>query len=518
MPVVARFTRWLAPTAFGLLAGCASWDRPIAFKPADSYAPEVVWTAASEHRVQNGVQPVVFQKEAIHTNEPFRLPAALPGADADPIAVSGLRDLSREEREAKIRKAYPVLPPLMPVATPAISTTGQRNSLADLQMTALQRNPVISRAAADAEASYGIMVQAGLYPNPHIGYQGDQIQPGPLPKNNAGQQGAFIQQLIKTCGKLTLARAAAGMDYANAQIALRRSQIDVLTQVRSHYFAVLVVRETMTVSRTLAELADEVYRLQLRQVATGETAGYEPLQLYAQAMQARNLYITAGNRYLAAWKQLAASVGAPDWSLEELAGSTDAPLPIFDPEQARQRILENHTDVLTAQNTILQAQYHLRLAKVTPIPDLTTSTILQHDNSVGNNQVSLQIGFTLPVFDRNQGNIRASWAQWSRALEDLKARRNDLSVRLADAMARYQSSRAIVENYRERILPNLSRAYRAIYQRYQQEPDKVAFNDIVVAQLSLGQGLSSYLTALGEQWTAVVDVANLLQIDDLYQP
>jgi len=30
--------------------------------------------------------------------------------------------------------------------------------------------------------------------------------------------------------------------------------------------------------------------------------------------------------------------------------------------------------------------------------------------------------------------------------------------------------------------------------------------------------LSAYLTALSEQWTAIVDVANLLQIDELYQP
>src|SRR5205823_3297367 len=110
---------------------------------------------------------------------------------------------------------------------------------------------------------------------------------------------------------------------------------------------------TMNVSRTLAELADEVYRLQLRHVASGETAGYEPLQLYAQAAQARNIHIQANNRYVAAWKQLAASLGTPDWPLPALAGSADSVLPHFDAERARQRILENHTDVLTAQNTIL---------------------------------------------------------------------------------------------------------------------------------------------------------------------
>ena len=32
------------------------------------------------------------------------------------------------------------------------------------------------------------------------------------------------------------------------------------------------------------------------------------------------------------------------------------------------RVLQNHTDVLTAQNAMLKARYNLRLAKVTPVP------------------------------------------------------------------------------------------------------------------------------------------------------
>ena len=78
-----------------------------------------------------------------------------------------------------------------------------------------------------------------------------------------------------------------------------------------------------------------------------------------------------------------------------------------------------------------------------------------------------------------------------------------------------------VENYRDKVLPRLTQAYRALLQRYQQEPadvpgGKVAFNDIVVAQQNLGQALQSYLTALAGQWQAVSDLSGLLQVDELY--
>jgi hypothetical protein len=60
------------------------------------------------------------------------------------------------------------------------------------------------------------------------------------------------------------------------------------------------------------------------------------------------------------------------------------------------------------------------------------------------------------------------------------------------------------------------RVYRAIYLRYQQQPDRVAFTDVAVAQQNFAASLASYLSALNDMWSAVVDLANLLQTDDLY--
>src|SRR5262249_6017644 len=72
--------------------------------------------------------------------------------------------------------------------------------------------------------------------------------------------------------------------------------------------------------------------------------------------------------------------------------------------------------------------------------------------------------------------------------------------------------------YRQSILPNQARAYRAVYERYQHQPEKVSFNDVVTAQQTLSTALQTYLTVLAAQWTAVVDVANLLQNDSLFEP
>jgi cobalt-zinc-cadmium efflux system outer membrane protein len=373
----------------------------------------------------------------------------------------------------------------------------------------------------DVQTSYGQVIQAGLHPNPTIGYEADQWQPGPGSKHNAGQQGAFVSQLIKFPGKLSLAQAVAGFDYMNTHVAVRRAEVDVTAAVRSNYFQVLLAQKGMEVNRALVALADEVYQLQLRQLAAGEAAGYEPLQLYAQAVQARNALAQSDASYRANWRQLASAVGQPDLAPAPLAGRVDLPAPVIDPVAARAWVTQTHTDILTARNRILQAQVNLRLQQLNRVPDLATSTVVQYDNAAKNPQFNLQLGVPIPVWDRNQGNIRAAQAQIASASAALTAAENDLLSRLADAIGRYEANRAVVTNYRDKILPALAQAYRVLIRRYQQEPadvpgGKVAFNDIVVAQQNLAQALQAYLTALTAQWQAVVDLGSLLQLDELY--
>src|SRR5262249_45078478 len=149
--------------------------------------------------------------------------------------------------------------------------------------------------------------QAGVYPNPNAGYEADQGGTA----NTAGLQGGFLEQTIVTAGKLTLARASAEIDVRNTELALPPAQGDVFHQGRSAYFGVLVARENIKIARAMSRFTDEVYRIQVELVKADQAAPYEPLQLRVLAMQQRGNLVQAHNRYVAAWKQLAAAVGLP---------------------------------------------------------------------------------------------------------------------------------------------------------------------------------------------------------------
>lgn len=444
----------------------------------------------------------------------FELPSGIPGSDAPLIRPPTLPPTaSPAEREQAMKAAYPTLPPL----TDQKVLAGQTLSLSVLQQMAAGSNPNLRKAQADAEAAYGAMVQSGLYPNPVVGYQADQMQPWLSPGANAGQQGAFFSQVIKTANKLSLMQQVSGYDYLNALVAARKTQVEVVSQIRSAYFAHLVAMQTVEINRSLVALADEVYLLQRKQVQAGEAAGYEPLQLYAQALQARSALAQAEANVRSSWRQLAAAIGQPSLAQQPVAGRADAAVPEFVLENVQKQIQDLHTDLLTARNKQLQAQTNLTLQQAIPIPDVQTNLILQQDNVNRTMQFGLQLGIALPIYDRNQGNIRQAQAQIASASDTIPATENDLFSKLAEAMSRYEASKVTAVSYRDQVLPNLARAYKAMLRRYQVEPEKVSFNDIVVAQQNLANSLQTYLNSLDAQWKAVVDVANIGQLNDLYE-
>jgi cobalt-zinc-cadmium efflux system outer membrane protein len=243
--------------------------------------------------------------------------------------------------------------------------------------------------------------------------------------------------------------------------------------------------------------------------------------------QARISLLTAQNQYRASWKQLAAALGLRDMPPTELEGRVDMPVPSFEYQTVHERVLRSHTDVRTAYNAISQARFNLALAKVTNVPDVDLNILPQKDYTSPPNFVvySVQFAVPVPVWNQNKGAIKQAEGLLAQAQAQPDIARNNLTNTLADAFNRYQTSHQVAQITMRQVRDQLV-AFRGIYARRQQLPAEgvlppqaigVAFSDVVTAQQTLATYIQAYVTALGQQWQAVVDVANVLQTDDLFQ-
>jgi cobalt-zinc-cadmium efflux system outer membrane protein len=294
-----------------------------------------------------------------------------------------------------------------------------------------------------------------------------------------------------------------------------------MTQVRGGYFAVLVAEQNLHWSGDLSEFTERVYSISVENAVQGLLAGYEPMQLRALALQARGAREQARNRYLTAWRQLAAALGLPDMPITELAGNAEMPVPVFDKFAALGRIRTDHTDLLTARNSQQRARYDLESARRQPYPDLDLRVVVQKDYTTPPFAIAenVQAGFTIPVWDRNQGNIKQAQATLLRAVEEEHRVQADLSSRLAEAFERYENNRALADYYRN-ILEDLSRVYTRTLLRFNTQPataeDKVGFVDITTNQQLYVNAVTAYAGVLQALWQAAVDVAGLAQIDEFF--
>jgi cobalt-zinc-cadmium efflux system outer membrane protein len=439
------------------------------------------------------------------------VPPPLPGSNAPP-----LEKLPREEtaRERELARIYPALPPLPAEPQPAPGPEGRPLTLADLQQLAVLHNPSVKNAVAAVEAARGAVRQAGAYPNPNLFWEADTVG-----TSGAGYQGGGIDQPIKGANKLKLQQAMAEMELRNAKVALRRAQSDLATQVRSTYFAVLLAQENMRVSRALAQFTDGIFSEQRDLVTAGLAALYEPMQVRPVALQARFNLTQAINQYQASWKQLAAALGLPEMCPTELVGRVDLPVPVFCYDKVLAQVLSRHTDVLTAENSLQRARYALELARVTPFPDFDLHVLVQKDYTTPPHDLvySAALTFPIPIWDQNKGAIHQAHNQLIQATLQPQQNRLQLTNTLADAFNRYLTNREQVAITRSQVEDQV-RVFPMLYRRYWETfpLGEVTFGDVVTALQTLTGYVTTYLTALGLQWTAVVDVANLLQTDDLF--
>ncbi len=442
--------------------------------------------------------------------ERLKIPNELPGANAPPLRIPLQERVPPAERNALIDELFPNRPLPPKLASQVVGPT----TLKQIEDLALANNPEMVQASADVTSAMGNAIQAGTHPNPTLGYEADTV--GSAGTRN--YQGVFGTQTIKTAGKLGLARSVANMDLMNAELAVRRTRIDLLSRVKAAYYAVLVVQQNVAITSAMAWFTNEAYRIQVDKLRAGEATAYEPAQLRALAVQARVAQIQAQNQYITSWKQLTALIGLPDMPTAELEGRADMPAPVVNYEAMLNRVLNFHPEVLAARNLETKARLQLQLDRILPIPDVQMYGTFQRDFTAPANPrttYNVQFGLPVPLFDRNRGNIISAEGDLRRAAEQVRRTRNDLTARSADAFNRLATSRYLVQSYRDQILPDLGRALRGVYVRHQQEPEVAGFGDIVVAQQNLASGLATYIAALNDQWAAVADIANLMQAEDL---
>jgi cobalt-zinc-cadmium efflux system outer membrane protein len=401
---------------------------------------------------------------------------------------------------------------------PAARTeTAKAPSIADLEQIALQRNPTLAQASSQVDAARGRAVQAGLCPNPTVGYNAEQL--GLRGRAAGGEQnGVFIDQTIVTAGKLRLNRAKFAQEVTQMEWQATAQQYRVVSGVRMRCYQLLAMQRLLDVREQLLKNAQDAVATTEELVNVGAANKPDLLQARIEARQERVALENARALYEAAWQQLAAFVGDPRLPVGRLQGDLEQGPGLPDRDTTLAHLLEASPEVQIARLEVLRNQFSVRRERVEPIPNVQLRVSSGYDFEADGRKVTttVNVGVRLPIFDKNQGNIQSAQAQLARAQAEVSRVELSLQQRLARQYARYRTALAVVENYRKDNLPEAREAYELYLDSFRKR--RAAWPQVLVAQRTYFQISVDYVEALDELRRAEVAILGLLLVDGLEEP
>ena len=393
-------------------------------------------------------------------------------------------------------------------------------TLEQAQSLAATSNPTLRQAEAEIRAAKARQLQSGLYPNPTVGYTGDEIRGGSF---NGGKQGFFVEQTIVTGGKLARSKDVYAKEIQLAEIEAQEQKIRVETSVKTAFYRVLAAQELLDVRRDLAKIEQDYAAAQRQLFNTGQADESELLDVELEAERLRLFARIQENSLREEWRSLAAVIGRPDLPIATVAGDLEHNWPDLNEDQTVEAIATQSPATRIAEADASRAAAMLARAKREPIPDLQLRGGLEYNNeplgtvpyAVGWEGLA-EVGVQIPIFNRNQGNVAADAAALDRA--NLEKQRIALTLRdrAASAVDEYSSARLTALAYRDEILPRAKKAYTLLVEKYGL---MLAANPHVLeSQRKLFSLQTEYINALQNLWTTGLAIQGFLLTHGLEAP
>lgn len=432
---------------------------------------------------------------------PRLLPMPVPGGA--PVSAISRAKPAGSDRLIERVSFQTLLAPTEPNRLPAPALVG----VDDFVRVAVERNPRLARANLAIDAARGRHLQAGLYPNPELAATWDEIGDRTSPNGTGIVTAPKITQTIVTGKKLTLAQAVAAREVDQAALDSLNERFAVVGSVRAAFYEALALQQRAEILAQLVKLADEA-------VANGKTlldaeriAKLDYIQLEVERERFRAELQSVKRELPGAYRRLAAVAGNHEAIPASVSGTFDG-LPDYDPDAAREAVLAFHPQARSARVGVDRAQAAVRRAEVEPVPNVSVYAGYIRQNENRSNDAAVGVSMPVPLWNRNQGNIRAARAELGMAIQMVGQTENDLAARVAAAYQIYASARERAEVYRKELIPRADETYKMSLAAF--KGGQFEYLRVIQAQRTVAEARLELNKSLGEAWRAAAELSGLL--------
>ena len=458
-----------------------------------------------------GLQKPAPSPSPVHENMPgMQMPGAAPSPSPPREMMPGMQMPKASSSPGPSHEMMPGMQ--MPTASPLTVMPDQDRRaplrddlpegpvlrLEDLERMALEKNPTIAQAESSILVSQGRRSQAGLFPNPIVGYTGENLAFRAL--NQKSAHGVFVEQTIPLGGKLSKAKQVFARETEQAQMLAEAQRLRVINSVRLLYYDALGAQRLVDLRIELGNLAREAADITKELYNLGQADRPDQLEIEIEVERAEIDLLRAKNDREQVWSALAAMVSDPNLRPVRLTGNLEQEVTI-NQDELLNTLLLNSPEIKAGQANVERARAVLVRAQAQKSPDLFlrggvaySNEVLESDLRKTGAEGMIEAGISVPIFNRNQGGIAAAAAELAIAEREQDRVKLLLRARFASAFREYRNAQQTAEKYHTQVIPRARAGYEMYLSNFRQMA--ASYPQVIIAQRTLFRVEVEYAKAL----------------------
>jgi cobalt-zinc-cadmium efflux system outer membrane protein len=322
----------------------------------------------------------------------------------------------------------------------------------DLVSAALRLNPDLAVKRETLGQSDALLIEAGLWPNPELGFA---VRGGP-PGVTASAD--LLAALLRP-GERKARTGAAQAATRAARAGLVADEWALVAQVRHARMDVLAAEVLRLAAADASALSQRASLLMTKKKSLGEASDLESANAAWELAETQRVEREVAAQVARSRRRLNQLCGLPADVVLELAGFgqpvaiTDVQAPT--PSEMDGVVLVGRWELAESKAAYERAEDELRLAIAKQYPALKIGPSASRD---GGTTVGIGISLDIPLFDRNQGGIRAAESHRDEVRAAYVAQLHRLLAEAHDAGAELTRTRAEVASLDADLMPAASRA------------------------------------------------------------
>jgi len=390
--------------------------------------------------------------------------------------------------------------PTAPPTEPATSLT-----LNQALTLALDANYTLSSARYAADSSQGVVLQAGVRPNPIL-----DIEVEDTSRKASRTTTTKLSLPIELGGKRDARIASAELTRDIASQELLQARADVRSQTVAAFFDVLIAQEQVALSTKMVQIAGDAYRIADRRVEAGKVPPLEADRAQVELANAELEKSRAASSLELARRSLSALWGNPSPQFTHAEGEI-AVLPARPGLDDLAAALERSPYMQAARLEQDRARAQINVERSKRYPDLTVSAGVIRNNELDRNQMMVGVSIPLPFFDRNQGNVYEASMLAYKSRDDYRALKIRLQTQLQQSASQFDMAKSTSARLASDILPKAETAFERAKKGF--EAGKFGFTEVLDAQRTLFQARVRHLSALSDAYQALAQIDRILGSD-----